>query len=100
MTMLRLPAEVKDVFFERIGATLHPKRVEKVRNAITEMRHGSLNDSRFSHRMRGSGKRWSMIEQLFAMHARRLGLNQRELTTAEATTTFRRPTRQLSLFEG
>lgn len=99
MTMLRLPAEVKEVFFERIGASLHPKRVEKVRNAITEMRNGSLNDARFSHRMRGTGKRWSMIEQLFAMHARRLGLNRRELTSADAKTTFRRSTRQLSLFE-
>ena len=97
MTLLRLPAEVKDVFFDRISATLHPKRVEKIRHALAELRGGALNDPRFSRRMRGEGKRWDMIEQLFTAHVRRLGLNRQEMPAGEKT--FRRPTRQLSLFE-
>jgi DNA repair photolyase len=110
MTLLRLPAEVKEVFFERIGASLHPKRVEKIRHALTEMRGGALYDSRFGSRMHGQGERWSILEQLFDKQCRRLGLNaslargaarfeQRELGAQAATQTFKRPRRQLTLFE-
>jgi len=100
LSLLRLPAEVEDVFFERIAATLHPKRVEKITNALREMRDGALYDPRFGVRMQGRGKRWQMIEQLFQLQCTRLGLNQREVAeTAPPTTTFRRPTRQLALFE-
>jgi DNA repair photolyase len=100
MSLLRLPGEVKDVFFERIAAALHPKRVEKIKHAIMEMRGGELYDPRFNKRMQGQGKRWQMIEQLFDMHCRKLGLNQHELAESPAPApTFRRPNRQLSMFE-
>lgn len=99
MTPLRLPAEVKDVFFERLTQSLHPERVEKVMHGIEELRDGSLNDSRFGHRMQGQGKRWAMVEQLFAIHCRRLGFNREELAAAPSAPTFRRPTRQLGLFD-
>ena len=100
MSLLRLPAEVKDVFVERIRATLHPQRVAKIEHAIMEMRGGALYDPRFGTRMRGQGKRWSMVEQLFDLHCRRLGLNQRDVAAASTPPTFRRPTRQLGLFDG
>ncbi|MET0343671.1 MAG: PA0069 family radical SAM protein [Polyangiales bacterium] len=101
LSMLRLSAEVKDVFFERIRATLHPQRVAKIEHAILEARGGSsLNDPRFGARMGGQGHRWAVIEQLFAMHCRRLGLNRREVAATPSAQTFRRPTRQLGLFEG
>jgi DNA repair photolyase len=99
MTLLRLPAEVKDVFFERVSASLHPKRVEKIAHALKEMRGGSLYDPRFGHRMHGQGKRWLATEQLFEQQCRRLGLNRRELHEEEQPPTFRRPRRQLTLFE-
>lgn len=99
LTLLRLPGEVKDVFFERLSATLHPKRVEKIASALTEMRGGALYDGRFAKRMRGEGKRWAMIEQLFEQQCKRLGLNRRELVHEQPATTFQRPRRQLSLFE-
>ena len=98
MTLVRLPAEVEAVFFERIRETLHPKRVERIEHAIREMRDGGLNDARFKHRMQGQGKRWAMIEQLFAQQCRRWGLNQRELARESPAPTFRRPSRQLALF--
>lgn len=100
ISMLRLAAEVKDVFFERIRATLHPQRVSKIEHAIVEARGGSLNDPRFGSRMRGQGHRWAVIEQLFEMHCRRLGFNRREVAETPSAATFRRPTRQLALFDG
>ncbi|HEY6879513.1 MAG TPA: PA0069 family radical SAM protein [Polyangiales bacterium] len=99
LTLLRLPAEVKDVFFDRIQHELHPKRVEKIRHALTEMRGGQLNDPRFGRRMEGTGKRWQLIEQLFDLHCRRLGLNQQRVAEQPAPSSFARPKRQLALFE-
>lgn len=99
MTLLRLPGEVKDVFFERVGAALHPKRVEKIVHAVTEMRGGALYDPRFSRRMQGQGKRWQMVEQLFEVHCRKHGLNKRQLADTKVSPTFQRPKRQLALFE-
>lgn len=98
MSLLRLAGEVKDVFFERAAAGLHPERVEKITHAIQEMRGGELYDPRFGRRMRGVGKRWAMIEQLFEMQCKRLGLNEERVGEAEARSTFKRPTRQLALW--
>jgi DNA repair photolyase len=99
MLLLRLPGEVKDVFFDRIAASLHPSRVEKIRHAITDMRGGALYDSRFTRRMQGQGKRWQMIEQLFDTQCRRLGLNQNSVADNTPPPTFERPKRQLALFD-
>ncbi len=99
MTMLRLPAEVKDVFFERIRGALHPRRVERIEHAIEEARGGALNDPRFGNRMRGSGRRWEIIDQLFETQCRRLGMIPSVPATAPVASTFRRPTPQLRLFE-
>ena len=87
LSMLRLPAEVHDVFFERLRAAV-PLRFDKVVHAIEELRGGAHDDSRFFARFRGQGPRWRLIEQLFAVHCRRLGLNERRF---EAAATFRRP---------
>jgi DNA repair photolyase len=100
LTLLRLPGDVKDVFFERVSEGLHPKRVEKIRHALMEMRGGQLQDARFVRRMTGQGKRWQMVEQMFEMHCRRLGLNkQRVAEEPTRSNTFARPKRQLALFE-
>lgn len=99
MTLLRLPAEVKDVFFERISKTLHPKRVEKIARALAEMHGGTLYDARFGKRMHGEGVRWSVVEQLFERHCRRLGLNRERIGPRDAPATFQRPRKQLAMFE-
>lgn len=99
MSLLRLPGEVKDVFFERVGAGLHPKRVEKITHALMEMRGGQLYDPRFTMRMQGQGKRWQLVEQLFAAHCRRFGLNEQRVADEPAAATFARPKRQLALFD-
>jgi DNA repair photolyase len=100
LTLVRLAAEVKPVFLERIGQVLHPERVEKVVHALEEARDGNLSEARFGLRMRGQGKRWEMIEQLFESQCRRLKLNQRDVDEHRGpTATFKRPTKQLGLFE-
>jgi DNA repair photolyase len=98
MTLLRLPGEVKDVFFERLAQSF-PDRLGKVRNALAELRNGKLYDARFGQRMKGEGVRWRLIEQMFETQCTRLGLNVRERAKiASVESTFRRPTRQLPLF--
>ncbi len=88
-TMLRLPGPVREVFEARLRLLL-PGRADKVMNQIREARDGKLSDSRFGERMRGSGPRWRMIEDLFESTWQRLGF---ERMPEPATTTFQRPER-------
>lgn len=89
--MLRLPAEVKDVFIERLSAA-YPDRVNKVLNAVKEMRGGKLYDSRFGVRGNGAGERWQAIDWLFELTCKRLGLNVRcDMQHPDAPATFARP---------
>lgn len=97
MSMLRLPREVLPVFDERLEAAL-PLRAAKVRAGIRAMRSGDMNDGRFGSRMRGEGERWRIVEQLFRVHAERLGLARSEEVIGEPPRTFERPRRQLALF--
>jgi DNA repair photolyase len=99
ITLLRLPAEVLPVFDGRL-AEAFPERAQKVRNAIRDMRGGRMNDPRFGSRMHGHGPRWEATAQMFAVHCKRLGLEDDDRPGAfSAPTTFRRPTAQRSLFE-
>lgn len=83
--LLRLPLEVAPIFEARLAETL-PLRHAKVMSAIRDVRAGRKNDSRFGSRMRGQGARWAAIEQLFATHCNRLGLEHRAEETTEALT--------------
>jgi DNA repair photolyase len=93
MTLLRLPAEVREVFDVSLEAIV-PGRAGKVRSAIREMRGGRMNDPRFGHRMRGSGARWHTIEQLYGTWVKRLGLDEEDDEQEELPP----PKGQLSLF--
>jgi len=96
LTLLRLPNEVEEVFRERLTETA-PQRVEKVFAALRDMRGGKTSDSAFVERMRGRGPRWKLIEDLFALHCRRLGLRISE-TEIPVDLAPPRP-RQSSLFD-
>jgi len=79
ITLLRLPSEVEPVFTARIREAL-PLRAEKILRAVQEMRGGErMNDARFGERMRGQGERWAAVEQLFHLHAKRLGIETSRL---------------------
>jgi DNA repair photolyase len=93
--LLRLPAEVEDVFTERLRAAF-PLRADKVLSLLRSMRGGRANDPRFGSRMRGDGPRWQLMSDLFARSARRVGLSPPP--QAPEPTPFRRPFAQQSLF--
>jgi DNA repair photolyase len=71
--LLRLPAEVRPVFEQRLGA-LYPERAKKVLNALEECRSGQASRAAFHDRMQGSGPRWDILRDVFELHCRRLGL--------------------------
>jgi DNA repair photolyase len=97
-TLLRLPGAVKQVFEERLRASL-PLVADRVMHRVRETRGGDkLYDARFGVRGRGVGVYAAMIASVFDTTVKRLGLNERE-AAAEPASRFRRPHRgQLSLF--
>ncbi len=98
MVMLRLPAEVRPVFLERLREAA-PLRADKVVSAIEQSRGGQLYDPRLGHRMQGQGPRWAAIEALFAAHHRRLGFGEDREPRDDEVSSFRRPKAQQELFE-
>lgn len=97
--LLRLPAEVEDVFVARLRAAF-PLRADKVLSLLRAMHGGKLYDSRWFERQHGQGPRYEVMAALFESTRKRLGLDQRMLDAEPATTPFRRPFRQQSLFGG
>lgn len=95
--LLRLPAEVREVFAQRIEAAF-PTRAAKMLSQIRDMKDGELNRSEFGTRMKGSGPRWEALKWLFDEQCKKYGFNTGH--SKELAPTFRRPTAQLSLFEG
>jgi len=89
LTLLRLPAETRPVFEERLTEAF-PDRAARVWSGLEQMRGGKRNESRFGDRMHGIGPRWEAIETLFEVECRRLGLNGDD-DGARHTSTFRRP---------
>lgn len=95
--LLRLPGPVKEVFEERLRATL-PLRADRVLRRIRETRGGKMYDARFGVRGKGEGAYADAIRSLFEQTAKMLGLETRSVADDDAPTTFRRPRGQLPLF--
>jgi DNA repair photolyase len=88
--LLRL-AKPLDALFEQWLADHYPERRERVLARIRDTRGGKMNDSRFGIRQRGRGEYAEQIAALFAVAARKHGLDRR-LPPLE-TAAFRRPAR-------
>ena len=86
--MLRLPYAVKDVFLQWLE-THEPGKKDRVLARLRDLRGGKLYDAEFGTRMRGEGLFAEQIKLLFAVAARRAGLNREELALSAAH--FRRP---------
>ena len=98
--MLRLPLEIRDLFYEWLHQH-YPLRAAHVISLIRQSRGGSDNDSRFGHRMRGTGHFAEVLKQRFELSCKKLGLNMGE-DPAARTDLFRVPARtgdQFSLFD-
>lgn len=87
-TVLRLPHGVKEIFSDWL--TRHfPDRAAKVLERVRSLRGGSLNDSRFGTRMRGTGIWAEQIRRLFEVSAGREGFSRERVPLSTAD--FRRP---------
>ena len=93
--LLRLPAEVLPVFQRRMEEVL-PGRAAPVLAALTEMRAGALQESRFTRRMRGEGERYRALAKLIDILCRKHGL---ELRGDEGLESLRPRARQAQLFD-
>jgi DNA repair photolyase len=71
--LLRLPLEVRDLFFEWLFEH-YPLRAEHVISLIRQSRGGAEYDSRFGHRMRGTGVFAEVLKQRFQLLCKKLGL--------------------------
>lgn len=102
-TLLRLPAEVEDVFLHALREKF-PTHYDKVVHHIQESRGGRMYDPRFGRRMSGTGKNWEAVEELYEIWCKKLGLNYLEEEAGHiddfrnAPKTFRRPQAQGDLF--
>jgi DNA repair photolyase len=95
-TLLRLSGPVEPVFMERMAAAF-PDRITKITNRIRDVRGGAISEGAFFERHRGAGPYWAMIEQLFEVSRRKVGLSALHDETVPAT--FRRPgVEQTALF--
>ena len=88
--LLRLPKPV-DALFQDWLAEHYPDRRERVLGRIREVRQGKLSDPRFFQRQRGQGEYAAQIAGLFAVAARKHGLDKR--LPPLSTGAFRRPAR-------
>ncbi len=92
--VMRLPYGVKDVFLRWLDDHA-PSKKERVLARVRELRGGQLNVSTWGERMRGDGIFADQLADLFAVSARRQGLNRDRVTLSTAA--FRRPGEQLRL---
>jgi DNA repair photolyase len=112
-TLLRLPLSVRPIFEEWVRVH-RPDRADKIIHQIQDVRGGRagaakseesvrMNDARFGSRMRGEGVLADQLRQLFKLHCRREGFNQRDFELSTAA--FKRPPEekpaspQLDLFQ-
>ncbi len=96
-TLIRLPLEIKDLFFEWMQEN-RPERRDRVESLIRQIRGGALYRSEFGERMHGTGPLADLIRQRFNLARKRLGLSKPERELRNDL--FQPPkseTRQLSL---
>ena len=93
-TVMRLPYAVKDIFIRWLEDHA-PGRKNRVLGRVREIRGGRLNVSEWGRRMQGEGIFAEQIRALFAVSARRAGLDRER--RALSTAAFRRPGQQLQL---
>lgn len=88
--LLRLPLEIRDLFFEWLHQH-YPLRAEHVISVLRQSRGGADYDSRFGHRMRGTGVFADLLSQRFKVACKQLGLNQGEARYSGRTDLFTPP---------
>jgi DNA repair photolyase len=94
--VLRLPYAVKDIFSTWLDTHV-PGKKDRVLSRVRDLRGGKLNTAEWGKRMKGEGIFAEQIHDMFAVAARRAGLNTTPTQTSGEH--FRRPGGvQLNLF--
>jgi DNA repair photolyase len=88
--LLRLPHEVKDLFREWLSE-FYPDRAKHVMSLLQQSHGGKDYDSRFGHRMRGSGPYADLLHTRFRLARRKLGLESGDERHRLNTSAFRPP---------
>jgi DNA repair photolyase len=101
-SIVRLPLAVASIFEDWLERNV-PGQKRKILGRIRELRGGALSDSRFGHRLRGSGPLAEQIRNLFEVSRRRTGLCGGEAASGEmmrnlSPSHFRVPSAQMDLF--
>ncbi|QDV54660.1 Radical SAM superfamily protein [Rosistilla oblonga] len=73
--LLRLPLTVEPVFREWLQRT-QPEKQELIEARVRQTRDGSMYDSQWNQRMRGSGTIAEQIKQMFQLFAKKHGLDK------------------------
>src|SRR5687767_6507270 len=73
--LLRLPYQVKDLFLDWLGRSVHPSRAKRVESLIRQSRGGKLYDASRDRR-RGRGPIVEQLKQTFDVFSRKYGLNR------------------------
>jgi DNA repair photolyase len=97
--LLRLPYQVKEVFFEWLERRF-PQRSKHVESLIRQTHAGELYQSQFKTRQVGQGAFAEQIKQNFAVFSKRFGLDE-ERSPALSSAQFTRPevdSAQMGLF--
>jgi len=76
--ILRLPREVRDIFFEFLERE-YPDRARHVISIVRSMRGGKDYDAEWGRRMSGDGPHAWQIGRRFEIATKRLGLNKPRL---------------------
>ncbi len=98
--LLRLPLEVAPLFEEWLQAH-YPMRAGHVMSLVRQCRGGQDYDTRFGHRMRGTGHFADLLSSRFRVARKRLGLELRDYDAFLDCSQFRTPDTtgdQFSLF--
>jgi DNA repair photolyase len=75
--LLRLPLEIRELFEEWLQRH-YPLRWNHVMSLIRQSRGGADYDTRFGHRMRGTGTFADLLSRRFDIACRKLGIDRRE----------------------
>ena len=73
--MLRLPLSVQPVFFSWLQQN-YPQYRDRIENRVRQVHGGKIYDSRFGHRMRGSGAFAENIRTTYRAFSRKFGLDR------------------------
>lgn len=74
--MLRLPYQIKDLFLDWLGRSVHPERARHVESMVRQSYGGKLYNANQKVRRRGKGHIPAQVSQVFDVFTRKHGLNR------------------------